>query len=114
MAKPTPEEVQKRFDRITEIFSGIVTQADTQASTRCPYRNRHDLCTAKFRCGNQEPVRGQEIVRGQAATEEMACTHDGQFDYRSAWESDPRASDKARQRIRKQQHRPASAPPTPS
>ena len=56
----TPEEVQKRFDRLTEIFADIVTHADAQASTRCPYRNRHDVCTAQFRCRNQAP--GNDVL----------------------------------------------------
>ena len=131
MSGPSPEEIQKRFDRLTEIFSGIVTQADAQASTRCPYRDRHDRCTAKFRCRNQaQPGRNQaQPGRNQAqpgrnqegATTlpdgddtELICRHDGTFDYRRAWESDPRTAQTARERIRRQRRRPTSDPPPPS
>ncbi len=92
MAGIRPEEVQKRFDRLTEIFGGIVEHADLQASLRCPYRDRHDLCTAKFHCKNQTPA-------GDAADGDLSCSHDGRFDYRSAWESDPRTGERARRRI---------------
>ena len=102
----TPEEVQKRFDRLTEIFADIVTHADAQASTRCPYRNRHDVCTAQFRCRNQAP--------GVDDSDDLICTHDDAFDYRSAWESDPRAVDTARQRIKRQRRRPEADLPPPS
>ncbi len=69
MQKIDPKEYQKRLDRITEIFAGMVTHADEQASSRCPYRDRHDRCTAKFRCGNQQgPSPGQEHYQ---------CGHDG-------------------------------------
>ena len=93
MAGVRPEEVQKRFDRLTEIFGDIVEHADAQASWRCPYRDRHDLCTAKFHCKNQTPA------TGDAADGDLSCSHDGRFDYRSAWESDPRTGERARRRI---------------
>lgn len=110
MAHVTPEEIQKRFDRLTEIFSGIVTQADEQASQRCPYRDRHDLCTAKFHCRNQHPPEQGTATADssdEAAPQALACGHNGSFDYRSAWESDPRAVETARRRIERQQHRDA-------
>ena len=93
MAEIRPEEVQKRFDRLTEIFGGIVEHADAQASWRCPYRDRHDLCTAKFHCRNQTPA------AGDAAGGDLSCSHDGRFDYRNAWESDPRTGERARRRL---------------
>ena len=93
-------------DRLTEIFSDIVTRADAQASTRCPYRNRHDVCTAQFRCRNQ--------AAAEDDSDDLICTHDGVFDYRSAWESDPRAADTARRRIKRQRRRPEADPPPPS
>lgn len=96
MQKITKEEVQQRFDRLTEIFAGIVTQADAQATLRCPYRDRHDRCTAKFRCRNQaSPEAGGQV---------LICTHDGAFDYRQAWESDPRAVDTARRKVGRIRH----------
>ena len=94
MAEITPEEIQQRFDRLTEIFSGIVTQADAQACSRCPYRDRHDVCTAKFRCHNQVAKEGDTDDE-----KVLTCGHNGVFDYRSAWESDPRTAEVARKRI---------------
>ena len=79
MAEITPEEIQQRFDRLTEIFSGIVTQADAQACSRCPYRDRHDVCTAKFRCHNQVAKEGDTDDE-----KVLTCGHNGVFDYRSA------------------------------
>lgn len=91
MAQISREDVQRRFDRITEIFADIVVRADAQAATRCPYRDRHDACTAKFACRNQRP----------AHAEDLRCGHDGAFDYRDAWESDPRTAEVARDRLQR-------------
>jgi hypothetical protein len=91
MPKIDPEEYRKRLARITELFAGMVKQADRQSQARCPYRNRHDECTATFRCRNQRPPRqdgGAEL-----------CGHDGGLDYRSAWESDPNAYARAKERV---------------
>jgi len=124
MARIDPQQLQERFDRLSSILGDIVTQADDQATERCPYRDRHDLCTAKFRCRNQtEPDRNQTKpdrdqvgrrtgrIRPQQQTaagqhtlmqEEIAvfgCGHDGRFDYRSAWESDPIAVERAREKV---------------
>ncbi|MBD04489.1 MAG: hypothetical protein CME24_09110 [Gemmatimonadetes bacterium] len=92
MARIDPVEVQKRFDRLSSILGDMATHADAQAAERCPYRDRHDLCTAKFKCRNQKPV---------AKTEDLLCSHDGQFDYRSAWETDPNAVERARAKLKK-------------
>jgi len=91
MPKIDPAEYQKRLDRMTELFSGMVQKAGEQAQTRCPYRDRHDDCTAEFKCRNQREPRP-----GAAAPQ---CGHDGKFDYRSAWESDPSALGRAKQRV---------------
>lgn len=93
MAKIDKAEYQKRLDRITEMFSGMVTQADAVSQHRCPYRNRFDQCTAEFRCKNQRPA--------EAEDELLICGHDGLLDYRSAWESDPLLIDRAKRRIDK-------------
>ena len=84
-------EHQQRRDRITEIFAGMVTHADQQAAVRCPYRDRFDQCTAKFRCTNQ----AKAAVDGELP----GCEHDGCFDYRSAWESDPQSYDRAKAKL---------------
>ena len=91
MAKIDKEAHQKRLDRITELFAGMVTHADAQASERCPYRNRLDECTAKIRCRNQRPPRPEGEL--------LTCGHDGGFDYRDAWDSDPDSYDRAKTRI---------------
>jgi len=80
---------QERLDRIAAIFTDIVAHAEVSSRTRCPYRNRHDLCTALFRCRNQLSAGGARL----------ACGHDGTFDYRSAWESRPRAGARAKEKI---------------
>lgn len=87
------EDYQKRLDRITQLFSDMVVHADAQASERCPYRNRFDECTAKIRCRNQRPPRPDGELQ--------LCGHDGGFDYRSAWESDPDSYDKTKAKIDK-------------
>jgi hypothetical protein len=93
MADIDREEFQKRLDRISELFGNMVTHADAQASTRCPYRNRFDQCTAKFHCRNQRPP--------AEAEGELMCGHDGAFDYRAAWETDPESFEKAKAKIDK-------------
>ena len=82
--KSRQAEIQKRLDRLTEILSDIVVQADQQSLTRCPYRNARDECTAKFGCRNQR----RKIVDGN---KRLICTDDGKLDYRTAWETDPEA-----------------------
>ena len=83
---------QERLDRLSAIFSDIVAHAEVSSLTRCPYRNRHDLCTALFRCRNQRPTADSD-------SDELTCGHDGVFDYRSAWESNPRAVERTREKI---------------
>ncbi len=90
MKKIDPAEYQKRLDRITEIFADMVNHADTVSQTRCPYRDRHDHCTAEFRCRNQRPE--DEI---------FICGHDGKFDYRSAWDTNPDAYRRAKTTVAK-------------
>ena len=78
------EAVERRRFRLTQILSEIVDQAATQSLSRCPYRNQHDLCTAKFVCRNQGDRDDEHGLQ--------LCLCDGQLDYRSAWEvEDPEA-----------------------
>jgi hypothetical protein len=50
------------------------------------------LCTAQFRCRNQQvPEGGGSLI----------CGHDGKFDYRLAWETRPDAYDKTREKLRR-------------
>lgn len=90
MATVDPQDFQERLDRISAIFGEMVTHAEEQSLTRCPYRDRHDLCTALFGCRNQ-------LSEGDA--EDLQCGHDGGFDYRDAWESHPRNKERMLDRI---------------
>ena len=90
--KINPADYQKRLDRITEIFSDMVVHADEVSRHRCPYRDRFDTCTAAIRCRNQ-------VDRG--VDERPGCRHDGRFDYRDAWETNPNQYHRAKEKIRK-------------
>ena len=79
MKKVDKAEYEKRLNRITQIFEGLVAHADVQATYRCPYKNRFDHCTAKFGCRNQ-----RKIDEGTG----LLCVGDDKLDYRSAWEID--------------------------
>lgn len=92
MSDPDQEAFAERLERMAAIFSDIVAHAEESILTRCPYRDRFDLCTALFRCRNQLPT-------DKGDPEDLACGHDGKFDYRSAWESNPRAVERTRERI---------------
>ena len=80
MQKIDQHEYQKRLDRITEIFSGMIQHADELSAERCPYKNRFDQCTAKFGCRNQ--------AKPPNPGEPFMCVGDDKLDYRSAWETD--------------------------
>ena len=73
MQKKYNESLEKLF----AIMTPIAKHADEQAMFRCPYKNRFDECTAKFRCRNQ---------RTQATGELMICAGDDKLDYRPFWE----------------------------
>ena len=79
MKKIDKAEYEKRLNKITQIFEGLVVHADEQATYRCPYKNRFDHCTAKFGCQNQ-----RKIDEGTG----LLCVGDDKLDYRSAWETD--------------------------
>ena len=79
MKKIDKAEYEKRLNKITQIFEGLVVHADEQSTYRCPYKNRFDHCTAKFGCRNQ-----RKIDEGTG----LLCVGDDKLDYRSAWETD--------------------------
>lgn len=79
MKKVDKTEYEKRLNKITEIFQDLVVHADEQATYRCPYKNRHDHCTAKFGCRNQ-----RKIDEGTG----LKCVGDDKLDYRTAWETE--------------------------
>lgn len=74
------EEYQKRLDRITEMFAGMVAHADELSTVRCPYKNRFDECTAQFGCRNQRKPRPGGSL--------LMCGGDDKLNYRSAWETE--------------------------
>jgi len=89
-----PEAYRERIRRMTELFADIADHAKDMSRNRCPYRDRHDLCTARFRCRNQRPAPA-------GAEPAEACGHDGGFDYRSAWETRPDTFERTRDKLRR-------------
>jgi hypothetical protein len=77
MQKIDRAEYQKRLDQLSEILNGIAQHAAELSTGRCPYKDRHDHCTAKFGCRNQRRGEGKILL----------CVADDKLDYRSAWES---------------------------
>ena len=90
---------QERLDRLGSVLATIADHAGAQAQWRCPYKDRHDRCTAAFGCRNQrrppagdprfEP--GAALLSG-AALSRFLCAGDDRLDYRNAWETDPAAA----------------------
>jgi hypothetical protein len=74
-----PEDYQERLDRMNEIFGSMMETVEDLTTKRCPYKNKHDRCTANFGCRNQRkpPVKGERMI----------CGADDKIDYRSAWET---------------------------
>ena len=72
-------DYQQRLDRVTELFSSMMTTANELSTRRCPYKNRHDQCTATFGCRNQR----KPEIDGDL----MHCAGDDALDYRNAWET---------------------------
>ena len=61
-------DVQARYDRITEIFSDMVSHAQRTALRRCPYKNRFSECTAKFKCALQGDAVGESQHAGRVVS----------------------------------------------
>ena len=80
MEKIDHGEFGRRVDRISAIFGQLAAHAEQQALSRCPYKDRWNLCTAQFGCRNQRPV---DANRGL-----QDCSGDDQLNYRSAWDSE--------------------------
>jgi len=63
-------------DRVQEILAGLIAQAEACSRSRCPYRNRHDECTAAFNCSNR---------RKTAETGPLPlCSGDGRLNHQRA------------------------------
>ena len=71
---------ERRRERLSAILSAMADHAMVQATFRCPYKNRHDECTAGFGCRNQR--------RARPGGNLLTCAGDDKLDYRSAWEGD--------------------------
>jgi hypothetical protein len=79
---PTPVDpaaVRASFDRVSEIFVGMMVTVADLSTRRCPYKDRTNHCTAKFGCRNQR--------RPTEPTGLRVCDGDDELDYRSAWEA---------------------------
>jgi hypothetical protein len=63
--------------RLLDIYRGISDTANQVSAWRCPYKNLHDRCTAKFGCRNQDRDDSNDLP---------VCTGSDKLDYRSAWE----------------------------
>jgi len=79
MPKIDRAEYQKRLDALSEILMVIAAHACEVSTSRCPYKNKRDECTAQFGCRNKR----KPIQIGGAPI----CASDDKLDYRSAWES---------------------------
>ncbi len=77
MPRIDPDEYRQRLERISVLFEGIARHAGEQSLHRCPYKDRHDHCTAHFGCRNQ----GRPAASGLPA-----CAGDDRLNYKSAWE----------------------------
>ena len=74
-----PERFRRSVEHLTEIFQSISETVKVVSSYRCPYKNAHDRCTAKFGCRNQD----RTVPQGEL----YPCTGSDNLDYRSAWET---------------------------
>ncbi len=94
MEKIDPADYENRLNRLGEIFSDIAQHAQKQSLVRCPYKNRHDQCTAQFGCRYQKkPPTGSEL---------LICTSDDKLDYRGAWETGTEGYEQMREKLRHQ------------
>lgn len=84
---------QERLDRLSSVLATIADHADAQAQWRCPYKDRHDRCTAAFGCRNQRrPPAGDPRFAHGPDRPRFLCAGDDRIDYRSAWETEPAAA----------------------
>ena len=76
---------QQRLDRLSAVLATIADHAGSQARWRCPYKDRHDHCTAAFGCRNQRRLPAHD-QRSAPNAPRFRCAGDDKLDYRSAWE----------------------------
>ena len=71
------------------MLAPIADHANVQATWRCPYKDRHDRCTAAFGCRNQRRPEADDPRFASGADKlRFLCAGDDKLDYRSAWEVD--------------------------
>ena len=73
------ERYRKSLAMLAEVMEPMNDVAMAQSKFRCPYRNKDDLCTAKFGCRNQRKPK----VKGLFV---CALKDNDNLDYRSFWE----------------------------
>ena len=73
------EKYQKLLDKLAVIMNPMNDVAMAQSKFRCPYRNKDDLCTAKFGCRNQRNPKVNDL---------LGCNQkeNDNLDYRTYWE----------------------------
>ena len=73
------EKYQKLLDKLAVIMNPMNDVAMAQSKFRCPYRNKDDLCTAKFGCRNQRNPKVNDL---------FGCNQkeNDNLDYRTYWE----------------------------
>ena len=69
---------QTSVARLESIFRDISETTNQVSTWRCPYKNAHDECTAKFGCQNQR--------RKNIKYKLPLCVGSDKLDYRTAWE----------------------------
>mgnify|MGYP005991480183 FL=1 len=77
------KDIQDRYRRslamLAEIMEPMNDAAMAQSKFRCPYRNKDDLCTAKFGCRNQRKPKVKDLFS-------CAQKDNDNLDYRNFWE----------------------------
>ena len=60
------EGYRGRLDELSAILESIMETVEDLRPKRCPYRDKHDRCTAKFVCRNRRkpPVEGERMICG--------------------------------------------------
>ena len=66
-------EYEQALDQLFRVLSDLVARAEKQPMHRCPYRNRHSECVAKFVCHNQRKKSESDAL--------PACGGDDKLDY---------------------------------
>ena len=71
------ERLRASLTRLWDMYKEMGEVANQVSTWRCPYKNMHDHCTAKFGCRNQ--------FRTKVPGELPICVGSDNLDYHSAW-----------------------------